>query len=76
MKLSELPVIRVKRIMTAEAATELVGVTVPDLEPNCRAAALFIDDVTEEPILAYMPMEDEVNLLRASVLAIKYGTTK
>jgi len=75
MKLSELPIVRVKRIMTAEEATELVGVTVEDLEANCREAALFIDDETEEPILAYMPMENEVNLLRASVLAIKYGTT-
>lgn len=76
MNLKDLPVIRVKRIMTEEEATELVGTTVPDLEPNCRVAALFIDDETEEPILAYMPMEEEVNLLRASVLAIKYGTTK
>jgi len=76
MKLSDLPVVRVKRIMSEAEATELVGTTVPELEPNCRTTALFIDDETEEPILAYMPMEDEVNLLRASVLAIKYGTTK
>lgn len=76
MKLSELPVIRVKRVITTEQATELVGTTVPDLEANCREAALFIDDETEEPILAYMPMENEVNLLRRSVLGIKYGSTK
>lgn len=76
MKLSELPVIRVSRVMSVEQATELVGTTVPDLEANCREAALFIDAETEEPILAYMPMEDEVNLLRASVKAIRYGTTK
>ena len=76
MKLADLPVIRVKRVMSAEEATKLVGVTVMDLEPNCRTAALFIDDETEEPILAYMPMEDEVNLLRRSVMGIKYGTTK
>jgi hypothetical protein len=76
MNLSELPVIRVKRIMSEEDATNQVGKVVPTLEPNCREAGIFIDEDTEEPILAYFPMEEEVNLLRRSVLNIKYGTTK
>jgi len=76
MKLADLPIIKVRRVMSAEDATNMVGTTVPDLEPNCRTAALYIDAETEEAIMAYMPMEDEVNLLRRSVLGIKYGTTK
>jgi len=76
MKLSDLPVIRVKRVISEEEATLTVGTSVPDLKPNCREAAIYIDDDTEEPIFAYMPMEDEVNLLRRSVMGIKYGTTK
>lgn len=76
MKLSDLPVHRIKRVMSEDEATEFVGTVVPDLEPNCRDAGLFIDEETGEPIMAYMPMEEEVNLLRRSVLGIKYGSTK
>ena len=76
MKLAELPVHRVKRIMTDEEATNIVGTVVPYLEPNCKEAGIWIDDETEEPILAYLPMEEEVSYLRRSVLNIKYGVTK
>ena len=76
MKLAELPVHRVKRIMSEEEATNIVGTVVPYLEPNCKEAGIWIDDETEEPILAYLPMEEEVSYLRRSVLNIKYGVTK
>lgn len=75
MKLSDLPIYRVKRVLTEDEATELVGTTVPDLEPTPHEAGIWIDDETEEPIFACFPMEEEVALLRASVLNIKYGST-
>jgi len=76
MKLAELPIHRVKRVMTEDEASELVGIFVQNLEANCTEAGIFIDDETEEPLLAYFPMEEEVGLLRRSVLNIKYATTK
>lgn len=75
MKLSDLPVIEVKRIMTEDEATKLVGTKVPDIEPTCTDAGIYIDADTKEPLFAYFPMEEEVNLLRRAVLNIKYGST-
>lgn len=75
MNLSELPVHRIKRVMSEEDASALVGTVVPDYEPNCTEAGIWIDDDTEEVIFVYFPMEEEVELLRASVLNINYGTT-
>lgn len=74
MKLSELPVHRIKRVMSEEEATALVGTTVPDNEPNCNEAGIWVDDDTNEIVFVYFPMEEEVNLLRAAVLNIDYGT--
>jgi hypothetical protein len=64
MNLSELPIFRVKRVLTPDEATELVGKMVDDLEANCIEPGIYIDEDTEEPFLAYFPMEEEVNLLR------------
>lgn len=74
MKLSELPIHRLKRVMSEEQASELVGTIVPNAEPNCNEAGIWIDDDTEEIVFVYFPMEEEVNLLRAAVLNIDYGT--
>ncbi len=74
MKLSELPVHRIKRVMSEEEASALVGTTVPSYEPTCYDAGIWIDDDTEEIVFVYFPMEEEVNLLRAAVLNIDYGT--
>jgi hypothetical protein len=76
MNLSELPIHRIKRVMTDEEASTVVGTMVETLEANCTEAGIYIDADTEEPFLAYFPMEEEVNLLRRSVLNIKYGSTK
>ena len=78
MKLSDLPIYRIKRVMTADDATELVGTIVPDVDPTEHAEGLWIDDETEEPIFACFPMTEEVDKLRASILNIRYqvGTTR
>jgi hypothetical protein len=76
MKLSELPINRVKRVMTYDEATELVGTTVPDITFTPHEAGIWVDADTEEPFFACFPMEEEVGLLRAAVMNIKYGTTK
>ncbi len=75
MKLSELPVHKIKRVMSEDEATALVGTTVPDYAPNCVDAGIWIDEDTEEIVFVYFPMEQEVDLLRAAVLNIKYGET-
>lgn len=76
MKLADLPIFKIKRIMDEDAATKLVGEVVPDLDADCHEAGIYVDEDTNEIILAYFPMEEEVNLLRRSVLGIKYGTNK
>jgi hypothetical protein len=76
MKLSELPVHTIKRVMTSDEATEMVGKVVPSLDANITQAGIYADADTNEPFLAYFPMEEEVNLLRRSVLNIKYSTTR
>lgn len=75
MKLSELPVHKIKRVMSSEDATALVGTVVPNYESNCTEAGIWIDEDTNEIIFVYFPMEEEVELLRASVLNINYGET-
>ena len=76
MKLSELPVHAIKRVMTPDEATEVVGKVVPSLDANITEAGIYVDADSNEPFLAYFPMEEEVNLLRRSVLNIKYSTTR
>ena len=75
MKLSDLPIHRIKRVMSEEEATLLVGTTVPDVPATKHGAGIWVDDATGEPIFACFPMEEEVALLRASVINIKYGST-
>lgn len=76
MKLADLPIIPVKRVMTSDEATERVGTTVEPREANVKEAGIYVDADTNEPFLAYFPMEEEVSLLRRSVLNIKYSTTR
>lgn len=76
MKLADLPIIPIKRVMTPDEATELVGTVVEPREANIKEAGIYVDADTSEPFLAYFPMEEEVNLLRRSVLNVKYTTTR
>jgi hypothetical protein len=48
---------------------------VPDYEANCTEAGIWVDEDTNEIVFVYFPMEEEVDLLRASVLNISYGET-
>lgn len=56
--MTELPTVAVPRVRTAEEASELVGTVVPAREPTFRGAALFVDAVTGEPVMAHLPMPD------------------
>jgi hypothetical protein len=76
MKLSELPIHRVKRVISKEEATTLVGTVVSDMEANITEAGIYIDDETDEPFLEYFPMEQEFNLLRRSLLNVEYIATQ
>jgi len=75
MKIADLPIVEVKRVITHDEASEMVGVKVPDLQPNVTKAGIYIDADTKEPFLAYMPMESEVAELRKACLNINYGST-
>jgi len=52
------------------------GLTVPDVEPNLTTASLLVDDETNEPVIAYLPLPAEpVADLRRAVRAIRFGET-
>jgi hypothetical protein len=76
MNLAELPIVKVKRVMSDEDASALVGTMVEEMDSTCNDAGIYVDEDTDEIIFVYFPMEEEVNLLRRSVLNIKYGSTK
>jgi len=76
MKLADLPVYYVKRVMTPDEATQTVGKIVTALDANITEPGIYADADTHEPFMAYFPMEEEVDLLRKAVLNIKYGTTR
>lgn len=76
MNLADLPIIKTKRVMAEDEASALVGKMVEEMEPTCIDAGIYVDEDTDEIIFVYFPMEEEVNLLRRSVLNIKYGSTK
>jgi hypothetical protein len=76
MNLAELSIIKMKRVMNEDDASALVGTMVEDMEATCTEAGIYVDEDTNEVIFVYFPMEEEVNLLRRSVLNIKYGSTK
>lgn len=64
--------IPVRRVMTAEQATELVGGKVEPHEPTFREAALFYDQDTGEAVLGHLPAP-EFEKLRATILGIDWG---
>ena len=72
----ELKVIEKKRVMSADAATELVGTGVPKKKPNLTEECIVIDADTGEPIMAYLPLDREiVKQVRKAVLGLKsWGT--
>jgi hypothetical protein len=74
--MTELPVIEVERVMTPDAATELVGSLTPAREANASSPGIWLDRETREPVLAVVPMErGSVARLRRAVLAVHYGET-
>jgi hypothetical protein len=70
-------VISAKRLITREQADELVGTEVPNRVANITEASVFFDEETNEPIVAYLPMDREVvKAIRNSLLNIKMSSTK
>lgn len=69
-RLQALPRGTLKRVITPEQATELVGTRVPALRPTVALnnGGLWTDDETGEPVLALMPCP-EMDALRTAVLA-------
>ena len=72
--LADLPVVQLKRIMSADDADALVGRMVEPLEATIARAGIYVDE-TGEPLLAYMPMRRGVAELRKAVLNIKMSET-
>lgn len=69
-------VISAKRVISKEQADELVGTVVPEKTATVTEACVIFDEETQEPIVAYLPMErDVVKALRKSILKIKIATT-
>ena len=71
MKLQDLPIFEVKRVIQPKDADEIVGVIVPEATPNVTEAGIYVDADTKEPVLAYMPLPKElVAPLRNAVLKV------
>lgn len=67
--------IRVPRVMSPDEATAMIGQDVPPAEPTVTAPTVALDDQTDEPVFAYLPLGD-VSELRRAVLGIEYGGSK
>jgi hypothetical protein len=75
LKVKDLPIIKVKRVVEEKDAKELIGIYVPDLEPTISEAGIYIDEDTEEPFLAYFPLPNNlVKPLRNAVINISMGS--
>ena len=74
--MTDLPVVKVKRVIEKKAARELKGQLVPDIEANVTEQGIYVDEETGEPFLVYMPMPaDMVPELRAAVRDVKYSSS-
>ena len=74
--MTDLPVIKVKRVIDAKTARTIKGEVVPDLEVNLKEAGIYVDEDTNEPFLVYMPMpKDMVPELRAAVRGVRYSSS-
>lgn len=62
------------RVITPEQATEMVGHTVPDREPDLHDATIAADADTGAPVFAYLPVGD-VSQLRRAVLNVQFSET-
>ena len=69
-------VFRVQRVMTGEEARALIGDVVPEKEPNCTQAGLYVDADTDEPVFLYLPLPEGAAELRAAVRGAGMGTTR
>lgn len=70
-------VISAKRVLTIDQADNLVGEPVPIKEPNVIGETIVYDEDTNEPIVAYLPMDRDVTkALRSAVLNIPISSTK
>lgn len=57
--------ITVRRVMSPEEASALVGTRAPELPPSHPFSAIFVDSETSEPVAAYLPLADAAPLRRA-----------
>jgi len=57
--------ITVRRVMSPEDASALVGTRAPNLDPTHPFSAIFVNSETSEPIAAYLPLADAAPLRRA-----------
>lgn len=69
--------ISAKRIMDKDSADAFVGTNVEIKEANIKEACVVFDEETNEPIVAYFPMDEDITkLLRSAVLNINMSSTK
>jgi hypothetical protein len=71
---TEFATVSVERRLDPSAATELVGASVPELEPTVSTATVARDASSGEPVYAYLPVAGVAELRRA-VLETPWGET-
>lgn len=65
----------VELLLTKQEAKDLLGTTVPDIEPNVTEPGVYRDKDTGEPILVYLPYPGDTSELRNAVLNTGMSTT-
>lgn len=64
-----------RRRVLAHDELDVAGLVVPELEPNVTEATLFLDEQTDEPVLAYLPLPEGAAELRHAVRSIRWDET-
>ena len=71
----DLPRIPVRRVLDEEGDLEVIGLTVPDAEPNITKAGVYVDEETGRPVFAYAPFPDDFTAYRNAVIKVEMSTT-
>lgn len=72
--MTKLEEFHVKRVMSSEEATNVVGESVPDLQPDVNEPGIYRDADTGEAVFMYVPFEGSVTKLRRAVLGAGMST--
>jgi hypothetical protein len=71
MDVSAIPRVPIERVLSKEEANNLVGETVPTMEPTFRDPVLYTDAETGEAVLGHIPLPD-ADRFRRTLLTVQW----